>query len=123
MIYIFYHYLYTLSSIIHHYANCSRSYKAWITYSFANLKRSKLNYDIAFSSLLLAYICICILSNEITLVGLGRGALKTDAFIFYYIGLGGGGGGITWDYWGLFLIYFIISINLFLAKTLLLFCC
>lgn len=108
-----------------HSQSCSSSWRACKTSSLANLNLSKLNYEIAFSNLLFAYICIWILSYEITWLGLGRGALKTDCFIFYYIGFGAGGGGGTCSgfFSGWFLSYFIISINLFFAKTLLLSCC
>ena len=108
-----------------HSASCSNSCKACSTSSLANLNLSKLNSDIAFSNLLFASICIWILSYEITLLTFGSGALNTDCFIFYYIGFGGGGGACCCSgfFYGWFLSYFIISINLFFANTLRLSCC
>ena len=109
---------------INHSASCYNNCRACITSSFANLNLSKLSSDIAFSSLLLASICIWILSYDITLLGFGRGALNTDCFIFYSIGFGGGGGICYYGFfYGWFFSYFIMSMNLFFANTRLLSCC
>ena len=79
----------------HHSQSWSKISRALSAYSLANLNRSKLSYETAFSKALEASICISILLKEMSLLGFGRtSCLKTDFFIYSWMTGGGGGGGI-----------------------------